>query len=489
MKPISLQQALLWMRHATLHTHRHTAANIRTIDGVNTDTRTLRSGNLFVALQGERFDGHRFIGFAARHGAAAAVVAFDSLELNKQDTGDMPLLRVPNTGKALQELAAGYRRQFQLTLVVVVGSNGKTTVKEMIHSIFKTHCAAVGNDRAAHCTVGNLNNDIGLPLTLLRLNDDYRYSTVELGMNHSGETAVLATIAAPTIALINNAQREHQEFMQTVEAVAIEHADVIAALSQGGIVVMPSQDTYVDMWRSAAQAASKQVIDFALHSEQDRTHSAVTGTRTEHGLSQTLQVQTPQGAATIVLNTAGEHNARNALAAIAVATAAGVPLTSIVAGLESFSSVKGRMQQHAATVNGAAITVIDDSYNANPDSVAAAIRVLAPLGERSVLVLGDMGEVGNQGAAFHTEAGAEAVAHGVGALYTLGELCKHAHTAFKASGKPCQHFADAAAMNAFLTGGALQAGRTVLVKGSRFMRMELTVDALLGAPPSAIGGH
>jgi UDP-N-acetylmuramoyl-tripeptide--D-alanyl-D-alanine ligase len=489
MKPISLQQALLWIRHATLHTKHYTWEKRSTSYGVNTDTRTLRSGQLFVALQGDRFDGHRFIGLAARHGAAAAVVAFDSPELNAQDAGDMPLLRVPHTGKALQELAAGYRQQFQIPLTVIVGSNGKTTAKEMIHSIFKAHCATMGNERATHCTVGNFNNEIGLPLTLLRLNDYHRYSTVELGMNHPGETAVLAAIAAPTIALINNAQREHQEFMQTVEAVALEHSAVIAALSQDGIAVIPAQDAYVAVWRHAAKAASKRVIDFALNSGIDTTPAAITGTRIEHGLSQTLHVQTPQGATTIALNTAGEHNARNALAAIAVATAAGIPLASIVAGLESFSPVKGRMQQHTATVNGAAITVIDDSYNANPDSVAAAIRVLAPLGKRSVLILGDMGEVGDQGAAFHTEAGADASAQGVAALYTLGDLCKHAYTAFKASGKPCQHFADAVAMNAFLTGGALQAGSTVLVKGSRFMRMEMTVDALLGMSPSAVGGH
>jgi UDP-N-acetylmuramoyl-tripeptide--D-alanyl-D-alanine ligase len=333
--------------------------------------------------------------------------------------------------------------------------------------------------------VGNFNNEIGLPLTLLRLNDHHRYSTVELGMNHPGETAVLAAIAAPTVALINNAQREHQEFMQTVEAVAIEHADVIAALSEGGIAVIPAQDTYVQVWRSAAQAANKPVIDFALHSEQDQTQAAVTGSRIENGLSQTLHVQTPQGAATIALSTAGEHNARNALAAIAVTTAAGIPLASIVAGLQAFEPVKGRMQQHRV----GELTVIDDSYNANPDSVAAAIRVLAPLSELSVLVLGDMGEVGDQGAAFHTEAGTDAAAQGVGALYSLGDLCQHAHTAFKASGKPCQHFVDAAALNAFLNSGALTAGSTVLVKGSRFMRMDLTVDALLGRSESASGGH
>jgi UDP-N-acetylmuramoyl-tripeptide--D-alanyl-D-alanine ligase len=485
MKPINFRQLLAWLPHSTLKASTHFNLKRSTCYGVNTDTRTLRAGNVFVALKGERFDGHRFLDFANRHRAGAMVVNYDSAELLRGNRFDVPLILVPDTGKALQALAKGYRQQFAIPLVIVVGSNGKTTAKEMIHSIFKTHCAQLGNDRAAHCTVGNFNNEIGLPLTLLRLNDHHRYSTVELGMNHPGETAVLAAIAAPTVALINNAQREHQEFMQTVEAVAIEHADVIAALSEGGIAVIPAQDTYVQVWRSAAQAANKPVIDFALHSEQDQTQAAVTGSRIENGLSQTLHVQTPQGAATIALSTAGEHNARNALAAIAVTTAAGIPLASIVAGLQAFEPVKGRMQQHRV----GELTVIDDSYNANPDSVAAAIRVLAPLSELSVLVLGDMGEVGDQGAAFHTEAGTDAAAQGVGALYSLGDLCQHAHTAFKASGKPCQHFVDAAALNAFLNSGALTAGSTVLVKGSRFMRMDLTVDALLGRSESASGGH
>ncbi len=496
MKPISLQQALLWMRHATVRSAQHTSVKHSTSYGVNTDTRTLRNGNLFVALQGERFDGHRFISFAARHGAGAAVVAFDSPELATQDAGTMPLLLVPNTGKALLQLAAGYRQQFQIPLAVVVGSNGKTTAKEMIHSIFKAHCAVLGNERAAHCTVGNFNNEIGLPLTLLRLNDYHRYSTVELGMNHAGETAVLAAIAAPTIALINNAQREHQEFMQTVEAVAVEHSAVIPALADGGTVVLPAQDTYIALWRSTAAASGKRVLDFALHSAADTCAAMVTGTRREQGLSQILSLNTPLGEATVRLNTAGEHNARNALAATAVALAAGIPLASIVAGLESFSPVKGRMQQHTAPLSGggegATITVIDDSYNANPDSVAAAIQVLHQQSQqsgRTVLVLGDMGEVGDQGEAFHREAGQQAAQSSIAALYTVGALCQHAYQAFQASGKPCQHFADTATLNTFLSGGALHAGDTVLVKGSRFMRMEFTVDALLGKPSSAAGGH
>jgi UDP-N-acetylmuramoyl-tripeptide--D-alanyl-D-alanine ligase len=315
-------------------------------------------------------------------------------------------------------------------------------------------------------------------------------------MNHAGETAVLAAIASPTIALINNAQREHQEFMQTVEAVAVEHSAVIPALADGGTVVLPAQDTYIALWRSTAAASGKRVIDFALHSAADTCEAMVTGTRMEQGLNQTLTISTPLGAATVKLNTAGEHNARNALAATAVAVAAGIPLTSIVAGLELFSPVKGRMQQHTAPLSGggegSTITVIDDSYNANPDSVDAAIQVLHQQSQqsgRTVLVLGDMGEVGDQGETFHREAGQQAAQRNINALYTVGTLCQHAYKAFEASGKLCQHFADTTALTAFLLGGALQENDTVLVKGSRFMRMEFTVDALLGKPSSAAGGY
>ncbi len=484
MKPISFKQLLAWVPGSTLRTSSHVSLKRSTTYGVNTDTRTLRAGNLFIALKGERFDGHRFLELADRHKAGAMVVNYDAPELLSKRF-DAALLCVPHTGKALQDIAKSYRQQFSIPLVVVVGSNGKTTAKEMIHSIFKAYCTAMGNERAAHCTIGNFNNDIGLPLTLLRLNEHHRYSTVELGMNHSGETAVLAAIAAPTIALINNAQREHQEFMQTVEAVALEHCAVISALTADGVVVLPAQDTFVHIWREQAARSNVQVIDFALTTAQEASSAVITGNRIEHGLSQTLVVHTPTGNASIELNTAGEHNARNALAAIAVAYATGISLPHIVSGLQAFEPVKGRMQQHRA----GELTVIDDSYNANPDSVAAAIGVLAQQGGSCVLVLGDMGEVGDQGVAFHQEAGLDAAAKGIAALYTLGELSKAAHTAFKASGRPCQHFSDAASLNAFLLSGVLTVGATVLVKGSRFMRMDLTVEALLGQPAAALGGH
>jgi UDP-N-acetylmuramoyl-tripeptide--D-alanyl-D-alanine ligase len=480
----SVKQMLQWIPQSKL-TAMSDASDDLICEGVNTDSRSLRQQQLFIALKGERFDGHHFLTAASSIGAAAMLVNEDSSELAQVREFSTPLVKVPDTSKALQALAKGYRKQFELPLVVVVGSNGKTTVKEMIHSIFNAHCAELGPDCAAHCTQGNFNNEIGLPLTLLKLQNKHRYATIELGMNHSGETAALANIASPSIALINNAQREHQEFMKTVEAVAIEHAHVIAAIKEGGTVVLPKQDTYLGIWLLAAHKAGVKTITFELISLGEPRCAEISGVRIEQGLKQQLKIQTPEGDAVINLNTAGEHNARNALAAIAVAIAAGIPLKNIVSGLQAFEPVQGRMQQHQ--FNG--VMVIDDSYNANPDSVAAAIRVLAQQGKPSIMVLGDMGEVGDEGVAFHKEAGHLASSQGLSALYTLGQLSVHAHQAFASSGRPCQHFETASALNMFLNAGAVESGDVVLVKGSRFMRMENTVAALLGTQETASGGH
>lgn len=520
MRPISIQQLLSWLTKATLHSKTHFSLK-KTSYGVTTDTRTLRANNLFVALKGERFDGHRFIGFSARNQAGIALVNYDSDELVKQHSNAMPLIFVPNTGLALQELAAGYRRQFNLPLTVVVGSNGKTTTKEMLYSISKAHLMTQNNERAVHATIGNFNNDIGLPLTLLKLNDHHRLSIIELGINHPGETAQLAQIAAPTIAIINNAQREHQEFMHTVEAVAIEHAAVIPALSADGTVILPAQDTYIDIWRTCAIKHEKKIIDFSLHTNEDKTPALVTGkikpadhlSESFSSITQTITIHTPIGSADVILNIAGEHHVRNALAATAAAIAANIPLSSIVLGLQAFEPIKGRMQPHFIKKidQATSIQLIDDTYNANPDSVIAAIDMLNDFcakqpHTRTVLVLGDMGEVGNQGVRFHTEIGVYAANQGICGLYTVGDLMQHAHIAFKEvinmdkpSKKHAQHFENIAKLQAaLLSEKILQDKDLILIKGSRFMRMEFIVDALLdqNSPhhtipmkPSFIGVH
>jgi len=429
---------------------------------VHSDTRTLQRGDLFVALKGERFDAHDFLAQAKAAGAVAAIA-----ERGLAEAG-LPGLQVNDSKRALGELAAAWRRRCHLPLIAVTGSNGKTTVTQMIAAIL---AAWLGDD--AFSTQGNLNNDIGLPLTLLRLRQDdtrwHRAGVVELGMNHVGEIAQLAAIAAPTVALVNNAQREHQEFMASVEAVARENGAVIEALGPLGVAVFPADDAYTALWQSLAGA--RPTLTFALHGQAD-----VTGDGQWDGDHWNVSLRSPAGAAQLRLQVAGEHNVKNALAATACALAAGCPLEAIVRGLESFAPVKGRSQVKLFQRAGRAVTLVDDTYNANPDSVRAAIDVLAALPGPRWLVLGDMGEVGNQGPAFHQEVGAYAQQRGIESLWTVGQLSTHASSAFHGA----RHFEDVRTLLAAL--GNAPACASVVVKGSRFMKMEQVVTALMTSP-------
>jgi len=440
-----------------------------TFERVSTDSRSAGPGDLFVAIKGERFDAHDFLGDVAARNVTAALVS-----RTPQDWS-VPALRVTDTRVGLGALARGWRRKFGMPLVAVTGSNGKTTVKEMIASIF---AAAVGAD-ARLATAGNFNNDIGLPLTLFRLNAAHRLAVVELGMNHPGETSLLAKIAEPTVAVVNNAQREHQEFMATVEAVALEHASVIHALNPDGVAVFPADDAFASIWRVAA--TGNRIVDFALNSDERTTEAAVTG-RFDGKL---LSVDTPQGHVEITLQVLGNHNAHNALAATSAALAAGVSLEAIKRGLESFGAVKGRLQvKHAALGTLAGATVIDDTYNANPDSMRAAIDVLASHASPRVLVMGDMGEVGDNGPEFHREIGAYAKERGIDALYAMGDASRDACTAY---GAGAHHVADIGTLVAQLQQAGFGAAATLLVKGSRFMQMERVVDAVTSPQPNAAG--
>jgi len=444
------------------------------ISRVGTDSRQIDSKELFIALAGERFDAHDFLSDVAKAGAAGVLIS-------KKDKCPvhLPAVCVSDTRIALGALAKAWRSNHSIPLALVTGSNGKTTVKEMIASIFK---AAVGEQHTL-VTNGNLNNDIGLPLTLLKLRSTDRLAVVELGMNHPGETAQLANIAQPNIVLINNAQREHQEFMATVAAVAQEHSDAIHALPNDGVAVFPADSEFAGVWHEAA--AGRKVIDFILLSGQSKSQAAVMGRLLNNGH---VQVQTELGSIEIQLNTLGSHNARNALAASAVTVAAGISLEKIKQGLESFSPVNGRMQAKKIDPNH---TLIDDSYNANPDSVRAAIDALKQSGNASWLVLGDMGEVGNQGPEFHREVGAYAAEQGVTKLFALGQQCKFAVEGFEDVKKSrllttsAKHFSEMDGLIVQLR-DALHAQSTgsnehlnILIKGSRFMRMERVVQALL----------
>jgi len=430
---------------------------------VHSDTRSLQPGDLFVALKGERFDAHDFLPQAKSAGAVAAIAERGLVEAS------MPGLQVADTRRALGDLAAAWRRRFHLPLIAVTGSNGKTTVTQMIASVLQAWLAD-----SAFATQGNFNNDIGVPLTLLRLRQDehafHRAGVVELGMNHVGEIAQLAAIVEPTVALVNNAQREHQEFMASVEAVAHENGAVIEALGASGVAVFPADDAFAPLWH--AMAGSRPMLTFALQGAADVTAQAVWA-----GDQWSVAMQSPAGAAAFSLHVAGVHNVKNALAAAACALAAGCPLDAIARGLETFAPVKGRSQVKSFSRDGKAVTLVDDSYNANPDSVRAAIDVLAALPAPRWLVLGDMGEVGNEGPAFHREVGAYARERGIDALWTAGELSLHASTAFGAA----RHFASVGELINALP--QAPASAAVLVKGSRFMKMEQVVAALMTTNP------
>jgi UDP-N-acetylmuramoyl-tripeptide--D-alanyl-D-alanine ligase len=445
------------------------AAQSHPIDSISTDSRAIESGSLFIALKGERFDAHRFLGEVSAAGASAALIDDEQACPNQ-----LPAVCVADTRMGLGDFAAAWRQQFALPLVVVTGSNGKTTVKEMIAAIFN---AAVGKE-ATLVTSGNLNNDIGLPLTVLRLRDHHRLAVIELGMNHPGETAYLTKIAKPTIALINNAQREHQEFMETVDAVAHEHADAIASLPVDGVAVFPADTPFSSDWRK--KASGRRSIDFALNGA-----AAVSGILLKDG---TLEIKTSEGIIQVKLSVLGEHNLRNALAATAVALAAKVDLEAIRLGLESFQAVSGRMM---ANQLGACL-LIDDSYNANPDSVRAAIDALSQANQKTCLVLGDMGEVGSKGPEFHYEVGAYAAERGIAHLWALGDQTQASVRGFNefnvrmGSNNAAIHFETIEALNArvatvtelFAEGASVTHPYAVLVKGSRFMRMERVVAAL-----------
>lgn len=431
---------------------------------VHTDSRTLQPGDLFVALRGEKFDANAFLTDAVAKGAAV-LLCHPQAQLGPALTS-VPRIEVADTKLALGALATAWRKQYTLPLIAVTGSNGKTTVTQMLASILN----AAHPDGGALATQGNLNNEIGVPMTLMRLRAEHRKAVVELGMNHPGEIAALAAMAQPTVALVNNAQREHLEFMQTIEAVARENGSVIASLGSDGVAVFPQDDAYAPLWRSIAGA--RRVVTFAMAGAGDANHLACRDAQWTGG-HWTVQAQGLGVELQFDLHIAGKHNVKNALAAAACALSAGVPAAAVQSGLAQFVPVKGRSRAVALQVAGHAITLVDDTYNANPDSVRAAIDVLAELPGPRLLVLGDMGEVGEQGPQFHAEAGLYAKTRGIEHFMALGVLSQSAVDAFPGG----QHFDAMEALQRAAT-AALPQMRSVLVKGSRFMRMEKVVEEI-----------
>jgi UDP-N-acetylmuramoyl-tripeptide--D-alanyl-D-alanine ligase len=430
---------------------------------VGSDSRAVVPGMLFVALKGERFDGHDFVAEVLAQGAAAALV---NREFAAAHAG-LPLVAVDDSRLALGRLAAAWRARFHIPLIGVTGSNGKTTVKEMCAAILR----ADFGQHAVLATGGNLNNDIGLPLTLLKLRPVHHAAVIEMGMNHPGEIDYLTKIARPTVALVNNAQRAHLAGLGSVEGIARAKGEIFAGLTDNGSAVINADDPHAALWRELAGA--RAVLSFGFAAGAD-----VRGIWNPRGFGGELALTAPQGSASLFLPTPGEHNARNALAAAAACLAAGVPLAPVVRGLSGYAGTKGRLQRKAG-VNGA--LVIDDSYNANPDSMRAAIDVLAALPGRRIYVMGDMGEVGEAAGQLHSEIGGHAKSQGIEHLFALGERSVAAVHDFDGGGR---HFASVEALVAALV-PLMDKDTTVLVKGSRFMRMERVVEAILENPDAA----
>ncbi len=425
--------------------------------GVATDSRSLRPGELFVALNGPRFDGHDYLAAAAAAGAAAALV-------QRADPG-LPCLVVADPLTALGQLAAAWRARFQIPVLAVTGSTGKTSVKELLACAL----AGIGSVLATH---GNRNNHIGLPLTLLELRGTHRAAVVEMGMSQVAEIAHLTRLAQPGVGLITNAGPAHLAGLGSVAAVARAKGELIEYLPASGIAVLNADDAYLPLWRQLA--GSRQVVSFGLAQPAQISAAytlAADGTQ--------IELHTPQGTQHTHLRLLGRHNVQNALAATAAALAIGRPLAEIAAGLASVAPLPGRMFPVPAS---AGARLIDDSYNANPLSVQAAIDVLAELPGERILVLGDMGELGDQALALHAACGAAARAAGIDRLLTLGPLSVAAATAFGSDALPCRELPQL--LDALTS--LLRPGVTALIKGSRSAGMERVVQAFAVTSPGAL---
>jgi UDP-N-acetylmuramoyl-tripeptide--D-alanyl-D-alanine ligase len=418
--------------------------------GVSTDSRSVAAGDLFIALRGDRFDGHGYVNEAARRGAVAAMTS-------RSVDGGVSQVVVDDTRLGLGRLAGYWRRKHALPLVALTGSNGKTTVKEMLAAILAAQC---GSRDAVLATEGNLNNDIGMPLTLLGLRDGHRFAVIEMGMNHAGEIDYLTRIAQPSVALVNNAQRAHVGTLGSVEAIAHAKGEIYSGLAASGIAVVNEDDAFAPYWKKLN--ASRRIVTFGLRESAD-VRATVSGSQ--------VRIVTPADAFVVTLQVSGEHNLRNALAACAAAHALEIASHAIQDGLNHFTGVPGRLQRRRG-ISGS--WVIDDSYNANPESMRAAIQVLAAEPGRKVFVMGDMGELGEDAPAMHAEVGKFARDSGIDALIALGVASRNAADAF---GPGAAHFSAIEPARAAAAREAA-AGATILVKGSRFMQMERLADGL-----------
>jgi UDP-N-acetylmuramoyl-tripeptide--D-alanyl-D-alanine ligase len=435
---------------------------------VVSDSRTLQSGQLFVALKGPNFNGRDFLTAALAAGAAGAVV-------DRAQPLALAQIVVADTQAALTRAAGSWRASFNGPLIGVAGSNGKTTVKEMTARVLSEAGATLA-------TRGNLNNHIGVPLTLLRLRSEHRFAVIEMGANHPGEVAALVAVARPSIGLITNAGAEHLEGFGSLEGVARAEGEMVAGLPAAGTAVINADDEFAGLWRGLTRA---HIVTFGVRERADFRASEVRTELAANGIRTHFRLDSPAGSTGVELALGGAHNISNALAAAAAAGSAGATLAHIAAGLAAMRAVPGRLQFKRAP-SGA--WVIDDSYNANPSSMRAAIEVLASLEGRRWLALGDMAELGEHSFSAHTEIGEFARVAGIERLYATGELMQRAVDSF---GAGAQWFADTGVLTQALGRALGSAGPAVrlLVKGSRFNRLERVVDALTGGTGATLRGH
>lgn len=424
------------------------------VTSVDTDSRRIQSQQLFVAIKGERFDGNSFAADALKLGAAAVMIS------NETESAT-PAILVADTRLALGKLANYWRKQLRAPITAITGSNGKTTTKEMLSAIL---VAATGDNSAVHATQGNLNNDIGMPLTLLNARAHHQQIVLEMGMNHLGEIAYLSNIAQPNVAVINNAGTAHIGELGSRENIAKAKGEIYEGLTDEGIAVINADDVFADYWRSLNP--SRKVLSFAL-----KTTADITATYKEEAQSSQVNLTTPNGKVSFHLPILGVHNIYNALAASAAAVALGIENPHIAQGLAGFGGVHGRLE-YKQGLNGAVL--IDDTYNANPDSMKAAIQVLSHLDATRIFVMGDMGELGPDAPAMHAAVGNYAREHQIQHFYSLGE---HSQQASRAFGETAKHFTDVEMLVNHIK-PLMQSGVTVLIKGSRFMKMERVVKLL-----------
>ena len=429
-------------------------------ESIGSDSRNIQKNQLFVAIKGEYFDGNTFAQAAIKQGAAVVMVS-------DANTKARPALLVPDTRLALGNLAKYWRNKFTLPLVAITGSNGKTTVKEMLSAILK---AANKNVLA---TQGNLNNDIGMPMTLLNLRKQHTVAVIEMGMNHLGEIDYLTRIAQPNIAVINNAGAAHIGELGSRDNIAQAKGEIFAGLQKDGIAIINADDTYKDYWKSLN--TNKTIITFGFNQADNVSATYTESDGAENTGISKVTLNTPTGSVTFSLAMLGKHNISNALAASACAVALGISNSDIAHGLSNMQAVKGRLQRKAG-FNGASL--IDDTYNANPDSMKAAIDVLAAQKGDTIFVMGDMAELGADAPQMHADIGAYAKQKGVQTLFTFGELSAQASATF---GSEAQHF-DALETLLDKLRSAMHKYVTVLVKGSRFMQMERVVNAIVEHP-------